>query len=82
MIIVVYSSPQARMTFASMHAPHIRLGIKAVKNFWDEAEAMVITYKVDYMCVDANARVGDIETEWIGSEGMPQGQDRTGQCLQ
>eukprot|EP00959_Pyramimonas_sp_CCMP1952_P329181 6891565-Pyramimonas_sp.AAC.1 len=43
--------------------------MQKVEELRGEAGALVLRCDVDYICIDAKARVGEQSTDWFGGEG-------------
>eukprot|EP00959_Pyramimonas_sp_CCMP1952_P353308 7402045-Pyramimonas_sp.AAC.1 len=89
--VVVYATPRLLvakvkataldLTVAVGHAPHNQAPEAERDAFWKAVESLNDKWAFDILLLDANARLGEVTSEYVGCEQHPQPQDKNGDAL-
>eukprot|EP00959_Pyramimonas_sp_CCMP1952_P169369 3537946-Pyramimonas_sp.AAC.1 len=77
LLVARIQAPGMHMVVASAHAPHSRRPAAEKKAFWSMLKAAISRWKIQLTFLDGNARLGSIETKWVGAVA-PQQEDDNG----
>ncbi len=77
-LVVKIQAPGMVLTLASYHATHQQSSAEDACDFWSRADSLTARWTPDVIMIDANGRLGSIQSCAVSTEGYSQEEDRGG----
>ena len=81
LLVVTVTAPRLKCTLAVAHAPHSGAEAHIRATWWEELVSALAKFEHVVLLIDANARLGTVESVAVGTGGFAQSEDDNGRAF-
>ena len=81
LLIVSIRAPFCHINIAVANAPQQKIQLNERRQWWQRFSTQIAHIPIQYLLIDANARLGSVQSEAVGPHGYKQQEDSNGALL-